>query len=97
MNLDGAFIEKCSRKLDPDELLELHLHVHDQDRAFLRLTAMVTRLSDEGIGVVFDYGDQEYRQLLDTLSTYANDGHARRIPGFWYVDSPTAGRTSAYY
>jgi len=87
MTLDGAFIDKCPRKLYPDDLLELHFHVHDVERNPLRLRATVTRPSDEGVGVVFDYGVQEYRQLLDIISTYASDGHSRRIPGFWYVDS----------
>jgi len=86
MNLDGAFIENCTRKLYPDDLLELHFHVHDGEFPPLQLRATVTRLSDEGVGVVFDYGVQEYRQLLDTISTYASDGHALKIPGFWYVD-----------
>jgi len=87
MSLDDAFIDNCARKPYPDDLLELHFHVQDGERNPLRLRAKVTRSSDEGVGVVFDYGDQEYRQLLDTISTYASDGHTRRIPGFWYVGS----------
>ena len=87
MNLDGAFIENSTRKLNPDDLLELHFHVQDGELNHLRLRATVTRSSDEGVGVVFDYGVQEYRQLLNTISTFANDGHIRRIPGFWYLDS----------
>ena len=86
MTLDGAFIDKCGRKINPDDLLELHFHVHDGEHNPLRLRATVTRSSDEGVAVVFDYGVQEYRQLLDTISTYASDGHTRMIPGFWYVN-----------
>lgn len=86
MNLDGAFIENCSRKLSPDDLLELHFHVQDGESSPLRLRATVARSSNEGLGVMFDYGLQEYRKLLDTFSTYASDGHTRKIPGFWYVD-----------
>ena len=87
MTLDGAFIDNYGRKLYPGDLLELHFHVQDDERNPLRLRATVTRSSDEGAGVVFDYGVQEYRQLLNLVSTYASDGHTRRIPGFWYVDS----------
>ncbi len=87
MTLDGAFIDNCTRKLYPDDLLELHFYVHDGERTPLRLRASVARSSDDGVGVMLDYGDQEYRQLLDTISTYASDGHIRRVPGFWYEDS----------
>ena len=87
MNLDGGFIDYCARKLSPGDLLELHFHVQDGELNHLRLRAAVTRSSDEGVGVVFNCGDQEYRQLLNTISTYASDGHTRSIPGFWYVDS----------
>ena len=87
LTLDGAFIDKYARKLHPDDSLELHFHVHDGGRTPLRVRATVARSSDEGIGVMFDYGVQEYRQLLDIISTYATDGHTRRVPGFWYLDS----------
>lgn len=87
MTLDGAFIDNCARKLYPDDLLELHFRVQDSELNPLRLRATVARSSDEGIGVMFDYGVQEYRQLLDTISTYASDGHTRVIPGFWYESS----------
>ena len=87
INLDGAFIDNSTRKLYPDDLLELHFHVQDGERNHLRLRATVARSSEEGVGVMFDYGVQEYRQLLDTISTYSSDGHVRMIPGFWYLDS----------
>ena len=87
MNLDGAFIANCARKLFPGDLLELQFHVQDGERNPLHLRATVIRSSDEGAGVVFDYDVQEYRQLLNIVSTYANNGHTRRIPGFWHVES----------
>lgn len=87
MNLDGAFIDKCARKLYPGDLLELHFHLQDDELNPLRLRAAVTRSSNEGVGVAFDYDVQEYRQLLNTISTYASDGHIRKVPGFWYLDS----------
>jgi len=87
MNLDGSFIDNCTRKLYPGDFLELYFHVQDSELHPLRLKATVTRSSDEGVAVVFDYDVQEYRQLLNLVSTYASDGHTRRIPGFWYVDS----------
>ena len=87
MNLDGAFIDDCTRKLYPGDLLELHFHVHDGAQAPLWLKATVARTSDQGVGIKFDYDVQEYRQLLDTISTYASDGHTRIVPGFWYTDS----------
>jgi hypothetical protein len=87
MNLDGAFIDNCARKLYPGDLLELNFYVQDNERNPLHLNATVTRSSDEGAAVEFDYDVQEYRQLLNMVSTYANDGHTRRIPGFWHVES----------
>ena len=87
MALDGAFIDNSARKLNPGDLLELHIHVQDGELNHLHLRATVTRSSDDGIGVEFDYDVQEYRQLLNTISTYESDGHIRRIPGFWYLDS----------
>ena len=85
INLDGAFIKNCASKLHPDDLLELQFHIQDDEQNPLHLRATVARSSDEGVGVVFDYDDQEYKQLLDTMSTYANDGHTRSVPGFWYA------------
>ena len=87
ISLEGAFIESCSRKLYPEDILELHIHVNDGVRNPLKLTATVVRSTDEGAGVVLDYGDDDYRRLLNTLSTYASDGHTLNIPGFWYVSS----------
>jgi len=87
MNLDGAFIDNFARKLYPGDLLELNIYVQDNERNPLHLNATVTRSSDEGAAVEFDYDVQEYRQLLNMVSTYANDGHTRRVPGFWHVES----------
>jgi hypothetical protein len=87
ISLDGAFIESCSRELCPNDMLELHIHVHDDERSPLRLNATVVRSSDMGVGVQFDYGVLEYRRLLNIISTYAFDGHILEIPGFWYVSS----------
>jgi len=87
ISLDGAFIESCSRELCPNDMLELHIHVHDNERTPLHLKAKVVRLSDKGVGVQFDYGDLEYRRLLNIISTYATDGHMLEVPGFWYVSS----------
>ena len=87
MSLDGAYIERCACRQYPGDLLELLFHVQNGERNPLRLRATVTRSSDEGLAVVFDYDLQEYRQLLNIISTFANDGHTRSIPGFWYLDS----------
>ena len=82
INLNGAFIEGCSRELHKNDMLELHFHVHDNERNPLRLRATVVRSTDEGAGVRFDYGVQEYRRLLNTISTYSSDGDTLKIPGF---------------
>lgn len=87
INLDGAFLECCTRTLHPNESLELHFHVHDNEQTPLRLSATVIRSTEEGAAVLLDYGAQEYKRLLNTLSTYAHDGHTRKIPGFWYGSS----------
>ena len=87
ISLNGAFIERCSRELSPNDMLELHIHMHDDVQNPLRLKATVVRSSDTGVGVQFDYGIQEYRRLLDVISTYASDGHTLKVPGFWYVSS----------
>lgn len=84
INLDGAFLECCARELHPNEILELDFHVHDYEQTPLRLSATVIGSTEEGVDVLFDYGAQEYKRLLNTISTYAHDGHTRKIPGFWY-------------
>jgi len=87
ISLDGAFIKSCTTELCSNDILELHIHVHDDERNPLRLKATVVRSSSAGVGVQFDYGDMEYRRLLNIISTYAADGHMLKIPGFWYVSS----------
>ena len=87
ISLDGAFIKSCTTELCSNDMLELHIHVHDDERNPLRLKATVVRSSNAGVGVKFDYGDLEYRRLLNIISTYAADGHMLKIPGFWYVSS----------
>ena len=84
INLEGAFLECCTRKLHPDESLEIHLYVRDNDQTPLRLKATVVRSTTEGADVLFDYGAEEYRRLLNTITVYTHDGHARKVPGFWY-------------
>ena len=92
IGLDGAFINNCVATLRPDDMIELRIHVHDGAQSRLRLRATVTRTTDKGAAVMFDYGLQEYRKLLDILSTYAADGHMRSIPGFWYEDRSVDAR-----
>ena len=87
ISLDGTFIESCSRELCANDMLELHIHVHNDERPPLCLKAKVVRSSDTGFGVKFDYGVMEYRRLLNMISTYAADGHMLKIPGFWYLSS----------
>ena len=87
ISLDGAFIENCATELSPNERLELHIHANDEEQAPLNLQATVVRLPDDGVGVKFDYGNLEYRRLLDIISTYATDGHTLKVPGFWYLSS----------
>ena len=87
ISLDGAFIENCATELSPNDILELRIHAHDDEQTPLNLQATVVRSSDDGIGVKFDYGNLEYRRLLDIISTYATDGHRLKVPGFWYLSS----------
>ncbi len=87
ISLNGAFIESCSREISPNDMLDLRIHMDDNERNPLCLKATVVRASDTGVGVQFDYGIQEYRRLLNIFSTYAVDGHMLKVPGFWYVSS----------
>ena len=87
ISLDGAFIENSSTKLCPSDMLDLRIHVQDDELDPLCLKATVVRSSDQGIGVQFDYGILEYRRLLNIISTYATDGHKLEVPGFWTVNS----------
>jgi hypothetical protein len=87
ISLDGAFIESCSRELGPDDMLDLRIHLQDNERNPLCLKAKVVRSSSKGVGVQFDYGIQEYRRLLNIISTYGADGHMLNVPGFWYVNN----------
>ena len=85
INLNGAFLNNCGSTLHPSDTLELQFHIHDGESSPLRLRATVTRATDEGVAVLFDYRAQEYRRLLNLLSTYATNGHTLKIPGFWYL------------
>ena len=87
ISLDGAFIENCADKLSPNERLELRIYAHDDEQAPLNLQATIVHSSDAGIGVKFNYGNLEYRRLLDIISTYATDGDRLKVPGFWYPSS----------
>ena len=87
INLDGAFIESYPARVCAGDILDLHLYIEDSNRDSLRLKATVIHKADVGMGVQFDYGYSEYRRLLNTISTYTNDGQALNIPGFWYVGS----------
>jgi hypothetical protein len=87
ISLDGAFIESCFSQLGLNDMLDLHIHAHDDEITPLCLNARVVHTSDNGIGVKFDYGNLEYRRLLDLISTYATDGHMLNVPGFWYISS----------
>ena len=84
ISLDGAFIETCTSELCPDTMLDVRIHVHDNERNPLCLKARVVRSTNQGVGVQFDYGNQEYRRLLNIISTYAEDGNKLEVPGFWY-------------
>ncbi len=87
INLDGAFLESCTRQLHLNEILELHVRLHDNEPSPLRLRAKVIRSTKEGAAVLFDYGAQEYSRLLNTISTYGKDGLALKVPGFWRMNS----------
>ena len=56
ISLDGAFLERCARQLNPDDILELGVHVHDNEQTPLHLRATVVRSTEEGVAVLFDYG-----------------------------------------
>lgn len=84
INLDGAFIESYPCRFGPNDMLDLNFLIGDSDLDCLRLKATVIHTADMGVGVQFDYGYAEYRRLLNAISTYANDGQALDIPGFWY-------------
>ena len=87
ISLDGAFIESCSREPCPNDMLDLRIHMDDDELNPLCLKARVVRSSDKGFGVQFDYGIPEYRRLLNIISMYATDGHILKVPGFWYMSS----------
>ena len=85
INLDGAFIESYPCRFCPNDLLDLDFFIDNSERDSLRLKATVIHTCEMGMGVRFEYGYLEYRRLLNTISTYANDGQALNIPGFWYT------------
>ena len=87
IDLNGAFITNCGSRIHPEDVLELQLRINDGERNPLRLRATVTRVTDQGMAVLFDYDVQEYRRLLNLLSIYASNGHALKVPGFWYLSS----------
>ena len=85
INLDGAFIETRACQFRPNDVLDLDFYIDDSERDSLRLKSTVIHISDMGMGVQFIYGYLEYRRLLNAISTYAIDGQALNIPGFWYT------------
>ena len=87
ISLNGAFIESTSTELYTNDMLDLRIHVYDDERNPLCLKATVVRSSDTGVGVQFDYGTPEYRRLLNIITTFATDGHKLKVPGFWYLNS----------
>ena len=87
IDLNGAFIKHCGTRLVAHDPLELQLHVHDGEAGPLCLNATVTRSTDEGLDILFEYGTEEHRRLLNVISTYSSDGQTLQIPGFWYQGS----------
>ena len=85
INLDGAFIETRACRFRPNDVLDLDFYIDDSERDSLRLKSTVIHIADMGVGVEFAYGYMEYRRLLNAISTYAIDGQALNIPGFWYT------------
>ena len=87
VGLNGAFIEHLGSQLLPYDLLELQLHVHDGEPGPLCMSATVTRSTNEGLDILFEYGTEEYRRLLNVISAYSSEGQTLQIPGFWYQGS----------
>ena len=67
IHADGAFIEKLPDDVYKNDVLELRL-LRDTERARpIRLRAMVVRSSDDGVGVLFGYGEHDFNLLLKKL------------------------------
>ncbi|GAC24646.1 MAG: PilZ domain-containing protein [Alteromonadaceae bacterium] len=60
----GAFIEMPHPELRPDDFIELYFTDEQQNDALLLQKGLITHCSQEGIGVLFAYDSNEFRQML---------------------------------
>ncbi|MBU3018972.1 PilZ domain-containing protein [Paraglaciecola agarilytica] len=60
----GAFIEMPGPTLSTDDFIEMYFMDEKNDNAYLLQKGLITHCSQEGIGVLFAYDSDEFRQML---------------------------------
>jgi len=79
MHVDGAFIECAVDDIFQNDVLDLRF-IRDLDEVNpVRLRAMVVRGTIDGVGVIFGYGEMEFRRLLKKLSRHSRDDYADNV------------------
>lgn len=67
IHIDGAFLEAYYDDLFRNDILELRFIPDVDEVKPVRLRAMVVRHSNDGIGVLFSYGENDFNNLLKKL------------------------------
>jgi len=76
IHADGAFIERLPDDVYKNDVLELRLSRDEEKVRPIRLRAMVVRSSDDGVGVLFGYGEHDFNLLLKKLFKYPNGAYS---------------------
>jgi hypothetical protein len=78
INIDGALIEITGSELAPHDLLELKLYIQGEAAEPIHLKGIVMHSSEDGVGILFSYGEHEFRKLEDLVHFHEKYMRVRR-------------------
>jgi len=67
IHADGAFIEAGADEVLVNDVVDLRFIPEENEIKPVRLRAMVVRDGRDGVGVLFGYGEMDFRRLLKKL------------------------------
>ena len=73
IHIDGAFIRDYTGELFHNDVLELVIVPCEEFQKPVYMRGMVVRGCSEGVGVLFGYGETEFRRLLKKLFNNTED------------------------
>jgi hypothetical protein len=79
IHIDGAFIEADNNDLFRNDILELRFIPDADEIKPVCLRAMVVRGSDDGVGVIFSYGEHDFRNFLKKLFKYIRYDYSNAV------------------